>query len=449
MRQFFLVTLAVLFSGAASAADCVPQSEMAAIAQSFPQFSQYSSKEFCYDGGQDSHLIAGIEFMRGTQFARDMTKSPDELFSARFANNWWSYFTTRIHDFSIDSSCPKGVVAYVYSFGGNTMYACSGALTDQFTALDLASVFMHEARHIDGFPHMMCTHGPRQGLGGACDQRISDGGSYAVTVETYSQLSKYAQGIAPALKAYARSASVIYADEAFETAVKINRVDRFMVIGNDKNVYSLNQDGTKALVGQAPELGHVVMRAQHMILFPENLASRARWMFTRNDGELVSSAGNQADEYNALSASDRANYVDTHIGAQWNARVYKSKVRFDCDPSKPNTQEIALSEAPMSLIYVNGYDRAAKQTQLVAQSGKIYDLGCNGTTAFVRPSNTILDQKYKRIYKVGALTLGLTMDGNLRSISGSSSSAYSLGAGLDGQIHEIMPNQAVDFYSEK
>jgi len=447
--KMLIVSLALLFSGASYAANCVPQSEMQAIGQSFSQFSQYADKDYCFDGSQDSHLIAGIEFMRGTQFARDMAKSPDELFSGKFANDWWGYFTTRIHDFTIDSSCPKGVVAYVYSFGGNTMYACSGALTDQFTALDLASVFMHEARHIDGFPHIMCDRGPRQGLAGACDQRMSDTGSYSVTVETYAQLAKYAQGIAPALKAYARSASVVYADEAFEEPVKINRADRFMVVANDKSIYALNQDGSKALTGQAPELGHVVMRAQHMILFPENTASRARWMFARNDGELSTSAGNQADEYNALSAGDRSNYVDTHIGAQWNARVYKSKVRFDCDPHAANTQEITLPEAPQSLIYLSGYDRSAKQTQLVAQSGKIYDLGCNGTTAFLRASSTTLDQKYKRIYKVGALTLGLTMDGNLRSINGASSTAFSLGAGLDGQIHEIMPNQAVDFYSER
>lgn len=434
---------------AAQAADCVPQSEMAEIAKGFPQFQQYANKDFCFDGGQDSHLIAGIEFMRGTQFSPNMVRSGDELFSARFAGNWWTYFTGRIDSFEIDDSCPKGVVAYVYAFGGKTMYACSGALTDQFTALDLASVFMHEARHIDGFPHMMCSHGPRQGLQGACDRRISDGGSYAVTVETYAQLSKYAQGIHPALKAYARSASVIYADEAFEETVRITRTARFMVITKDRNIHTLNLDGSHQVVGQAPELGHVVMRSQHMIFFPDNTASRARWLFARNEGELTSSAGNQADEYNALSAGDRASMVDVHVGAQWNARVYKTKVRFDCDPNRPNTQELAISDTPVGLLYVNGYDRASKSAQLMTESGKVYDLGCNGTSAFLRASSTTLDLQYKSLYKVGSLTLGVTPDGNLREISGSTSRPYSLGRGLDGQVHEIMPNQAVDFYSER
>jgi hypothetical protein len=443
------LALVAVNAHAASKASCIPQSEMAQIAKSFPQFDKYANKDFCLDDSQDSHLLAGIEFMRGTQFDTNMIRSQDELFSGKFMNDWWGYFTGRIEEFQIDDSCPKGVVAYVYAFGGKTMYACSGALTNQFSPLDLASVFMHEARHIDGFPHIMCDRGPRKGLQGACDQRMSDEGSYSVTVETYAQLARYATGIHPALKAYARSASVIYADEAFEEPVKINRTNRFMVITNDRNIRTLNLDGTTAIVGQAPELGHIVMRSQHMILFPDNTANKARWMYARNEGELTTSAGNQADEYNALSPSDRSNMVDVHIGAQWNARVYKNKVRFDCDPHAPNTQELALSDAPVGLVYLSGYDRAATQTQLMTASGTIYDLGCNGTTAFLKASSTKLDQKYRRVYKVGSLTLGVTQDGNLRSINGSTSTAYSLGAGIDGQVREIMPNQAVEFYSEK
>ena len=147
------------------------------------------------------------------------------------------------------------------------------------------------------------------------------GGSYAVTVETYAQLAKYAEGIHPALKAYARSASVIYADEAFEQSVRITRVERFMVMTNDRNIYTLNQDGSKALVGQAPELGHVVMRAQHMILFPDNVNNRARWMYARNEGELPTSAGNQADEYNRLSPADRPTMVDVAAAAGVSGRA--------------------------------------------------------------------------------------------------------------------------------
>lgn len=450
MKFLSALVVTLLFSLSAQAADCVSQSEMKEIAKSFPQFSKFANSDYCFDGGEDSHLIAGIVFMRKTAFQDPMNRSDDELFSGKFASSWWNYFIGRINNFEVDNTCPKGVIAYVYAFGGRTMYACSAALTDQFTAMDLASVFMHEARHLDGFPHMMCTHGPREGLQGACDNRISDGGSYAVTVETYAQLSKYANDIHPALKAYARSASVIYADEAFEQEVRIKRTARFMVMTKDRSMYTLNLDGTREKVGTAPELGRIVMRGQHMILFPEDTSSKARFMFARSEGEIGSTAGNQADEYNALSPVERTNMVDVHIGAQWNARVYKNKVLFDCDPRSPNSQELALNDLPLGLIYATGYDRAAKQAQLMTVSGKIYDLGCSSSKkAFLKPSDTTLDQAYKSLYKVGSLTLGLTAEGSLREISGSSSRPFSLGAGLDGQVHEILPNQSVSFFGER
>jgi len=432
-----------------NAAECVARSEMQEIARTFTQYSNLANSDYCYDGSETSHLIAGLVFMRKTQYRNPMDRSRDELFSGKFANSWWNYFIGRINTFEIDSSCPKGVIAYVYSFGGRTMYACSAALTDNFTALDLASVFMHEARHIDGFPHITCTKGPRQGLNGACDVRISDGGSYAVSVETYAQLSKYALDIHPALKAYARSAAVIYADEAFENTVRIERSERFAVIAKDKSIQAVNLNGNLERLGFAPELGKVVMRGQHMILFPDDTSSRARFVFLRGEGEIASLAGNQAVEYNALSPSERPSMVDVHIGAQWTARIYKTKARLDCDPRAANTQELALTDTPVGMIYPNGYDRAAKTAQLMGESGRVYDVGCNGKRAFVQPSAISLDQKYKSLYKVGALTLGLTSDGFVREISGSTSKPFSLGRSLDGQIHEIMPNQAMDFFAER
>lgn len=450
MKVLSALFLTLLLTPAlAKAETCVPKAEMQEIAKSFSQYASLANSDYCYDGSQTSHLIAGLVFMRQTQYKNPMDKSRDDLFSGKFAASWWNYFIGRINEFEIDDSCPKGVVAYVYAFGGRTMYACSAALTDNFTALDLASVFMHEARHIDGFPHMTCTHGPRQGLQGACDTRISDGGSYAVTVETYSQLSKYAEGIHPALKAYARSASVIYADEAFEQAVRIERAERFAVIAKDKSIHAVNQNGTTERLGNAPELGRIVMRGQHVIIVPDDVNSRARFMFLRGEGEIASLAGNQAEEYNALPPAERATLVDMHIGAQWNTRVYKTKAKFDCDPRSPNSQEVALKETPVGLVYPNGYDRAAKVAHLVMDSGKVMEVGCNGNQAFVRDSSVRLDQKYKSLYKVGSVTLGLTLDGFVREISGSSSKAYTLGRGLDGNIHEIMPNQAVDFFAER
>lgn len=435
-----------LFSGLAHAKECVPQAEMAEIAKHFTQFSDLAKGEYCFDGSQTSHLIAGIAFMRKTRYS-PMERSKDELFSGKFADNWYDYFIGRISDFQIDESCPKGVIAYVYIFGGQTMYVCSAALTDNFTALDRASVFMHEARHIDGFPHATCSHGPRRGLRGACDNRISEGGSYAVTVETYAQLSRFAEGIHPAMRAYARSSAVLYADEAFESPVRINRSSQFLVMTKDKRFHTVKADGAVKALGSSPFLGRVVMRGQHMVLFPEDRNQTSRFVFARGEGELPQTAGDIAGEYNAQTPAERANLVDVHIGAQWNARVYKDKVRLACSTSNNSSTDLPLAEAPVGLIFPGGYDRAAVTTQLMMESGQVLDVSCAGGQASVRPSSVALDRKYSAVHKLGNLVLGVTTDGFLREIQGNTSRAFSLGK-LDGQVHTLVPNQAVEFFGE-
>lgn len=445
-----LVVLSLVFAsiGTAAAEECISQAEMQEISQHFTQFRHLANKEYCYDGSHEAHLIAGLMFMRKTQFDPKMGKSRDDLFSGRFASSWYNYFIGRINEVVIDKDCPKGVAAYVYAWGGKTMYACTMMLSENYTALDRASVFMHEARHIDGHPHTTCRSGPREGLQGACDTRIADGGSYAVTVETYAQLARYAMGIHPALKSYARSSAVIYADETFVNPVTVDRSQQFLLMAKDRTFYLLKNDGSTTALGSAPSLGQIVMRSHHMILFPDDKNLTARFLFARNEGEIAQQAGDQATEYNGQTPAERANFVDLHVGAQWNAQVFKDKVRFACNPRAHTKEELSTKgDAPVGLVYPNGIDRAAKTVQLVMASGKLMDMGCSGTSAFLRGSAMTLDQKYKSIYKVGGLALGLTSEGMLREIQGNSSRPFSLGK-LDGQIHEIAPNQSFSFFDE-
>lgn len=445
MKLFTILAL-LLFAAPAMAEECISKEEMQEIAGHFTQFRHLADKEYCYTDSHESHLIAGLMFMRKTQFNMPMDRSKDDLFSGRFASSWYNYFIGRINDMEIDQNCPKGVAAYVYAFGGKTMYVCTMMLSSNYTALDRASVFMHEARHIDGYPHVTCRTGARAGLQGACDNRMSDGGSYAVSVETYAQLAKYALGIHPALKAYARSSAIVYADEAFETKVRIDRTQQFVVMDQAKNFHLLRADGSSQPLGQSPLLGKIVMRGQHMTLIPDDVNEKARFVFARNEGVINQEAGELAAEYNGQTPAQRATLVDLHIAAQWNARVYQDKVKFACDPRSKDVKEISIKgEVPVGMIYLNGYDRAATMAHLMMQSGRLYDIGCSSKSSpTLAPSSTSLDQVYKSLYKVGDLTLGLTMNGELRQVVGSSSRPFDV-KGI-GAVREIAPNQTIDFF---
>ncbi|MDG0816256.1 hypothetical protein [Bdellovibrio svalbardensis] len=446
--KILLVALGLFLGSIGSSAfagDCVSQKEMAEIASNFSQFKKLSGKEYCYDGSQTSNLIATIMYMRKTAFAQDMKPSSDELFSGRFAQSWYNYFIGRINDLNVQSSCPKGVGAYVYGFG-NTMYVCPMMLTDSFSSLDRASVFMHEARHIDGYPHITCSRGARKNLQGACDSRISDGGSYAVTVETYAQLAKYATDLHPALRAYAMASAVTYADEAFETPTRVNRQENLLLMAESRDLYLMDIGNAFRMKsqGQTPALGHIVPRAQHMILFPDDKSQTARYLFTKNAGEISQAAGDAVVEYNSKSPEERSRLVDLHIAAQWNAKIYTDRVTLACDPRSPSTSDLSFNGAtPVGILYINGYTRTADINYVMTSTGTVYEFGCQNGRALLRPSSVKMDQKYKRIHKVGNTMMALTQDGYLYQINGSQASPVK--TDIDGQIHEIAPRQSYQF----
>lgn len=432
------------------AADCISLADMKEIAAKFPQFNNLASKEYCYDNSDTSRLLAGIMFMRDTKFAANMPASKDEVFSGKFASNWWNYFTGRIKKFSVQKNCPKGAGAFVMpTFGDKTMFVCPLMLSDAFSALDSASVYMHEARHIDGFPHTTCTNGPRKGLQGACDDRITDGGSYAVTVETYAQIARYSENVHPAMKVYSKASALIYAFEAFEYPVKINFTPDFLVLTQNRQFHQMTTDGATKIttLGSAPHLGQIMIRKDFYVLFPDDKNLPASYVFTKDEGELKQTPGADAVEYNGQTPAEKAKLVGIHYGGMWSARVTLDKVRFVCDPygSAAKVEQTISGGTPVAILYPNGYDKLSLVAHLQLDNGAIVEFGCDAKKApYMKPSALKYDQLYKRIYKAGATTLGLTFDGFLFSIQNGVSTPFQ--TPLDGQIHELIANKTYTFF---
>lgn len=401
-------------------ANCISASEMTQIARDFTQFSNLAGKEYCADNSPTSYLIGGIYYMRKTQFSQPMVNSPDELFSGKFSGNWYKYFTNLIHTLTVESSCPVGAVAFVYGFyHENTMHVCPMALTGAFTPLDLASVFMHEARHIDGFAHVTCSQGPRAGLQGACDKKISDAGSYAVSVETYAQLGKYGKDIHPAYRAIAQASSLIYAAEAFQVPVRINREEAFVALTADKKLYQFGSDLKAATqIGQTENSGHIIKSKLGLVLLPENKSQLMVRFFQTGETQTMDI------EYNKLSAAARANVVDYYFGWTWNARIDKNKVTFFCDKRQKPTvsSEVAISGEALAVVYPEGYAPDKNYAYVTTTNGMVKiscpTLGGQGQVAAA--NNVQLDADIKRVHKANVTTIGLTNTGELVNLSNNS-----------------------------
>ena len=224
-----------------------------------------------------------------------------------------------------------------------------------------------------------------------------------------------------------------------------------MVLTKDKELHGISLATRNARnkiesLGQASALGRIVMRAQHMVLFPEDKTLPAKHMFTKNVGEINQSPGDAFTEYNAQTPAQRSELVDFHSGAQWNAKVYKNNIKFSCDPRAATTSELAFNgPQAVTILHVNGYDRVARTQYVLTTTGALYEFGCTEQlTSFLRPSLQKVDQEYSRIHKVGSSLIGLTKDGKLRKLNGASSTALS--TALDGQIFEIAPREVFSFF---
>lgn len=395
---------------------CIPADDMTQIAKDFKQFASLSGKEFCHDGSQQAYLLAGIHYIRKVQFNQPMTNSKDELFRGTFAGDWYKYTTNLVKTFAIESSCPVGVIAFVYGFfHQNTMHVCPAALTNAFTPLDLASVFMHEARHIEGYPHVTCSQGPRAGLNGACDKKISDAGSYAVTVETYAQLGQYGKDIHPAYRALAQASSFIYAAEAFQTPVQINKEEAFLALTLDRELYQIDSSLKSAqLIGTTANFGQFAKSKMGLVFVPENKELPMARIFPT--GETSPMSG----EYNENVAT-RANVVDYYFAWTWNARIEKNKVKFFCDKRENPTQanEVQVSGA-LSVVYPEGYT-PDKNYAYVKTSNGVVKISCEGKVGKVVAANNItVDADVKRIQKANSTLIALTNDGELLDLSANS-----------------------------
>jgi len=397
---------------------CISASDMTEIAKYFSQFKNLSGKEYCNDESQTAYLLAGLNYIRKVQFSESMVNSPDELFTGKFAKDWFGYFTKRINKIQVETNCPTGVIAFVYGgfMADSTMHACPMALTNAFTALDLASVFLHEARHLDGFPHVMCSEGPRAGLQGACDKKISDGGSYAVTVETYTQLGQYGKDINPAFRAIAQASALIYGAEAFQQKVKINTEEAFLALTSDKKIYKIDSNLTKApqVLGATSDLGHFIKSKMGLVIMPNDKNKQMVRVFPTGETQSM------ANEYNTSSVSDRQNVVDYYFAWTWNARIEKNKVRFFCDKREKPTQSVDVSFPAnvdaQAIIYTEGYT-PNQNYALVTTSQGLYKISCESGKGQIAAAQNRIDADILRVHKANNVTLALTKTGEVLNLS--------------------------------
>ncbi len=284
-------------------------------------------------------------------------KLSDEPLVERYNQNilgtdFWGYLTKRIQTIKEvsgdDPECASGALAHVdQDAEPNTALVCPQFFDKAYSEYERATVLLHEARHTEGFPHVMCMAGSKVGRSGGCDERIEDRGAYAVNTEATAKTVLRGLNVSEAERKKLRTHLLTYLDSFNEPVGKI---------GNEA-IYLVSQDGKKAYFFDG-----VSLRPTRLIS-DTRLVSRSLSLIAvpldKNDGygvdafnKNLSPSVTEGDcilSYNKLPVKDRRPLIEIVVDRQYSACIYENSIMGKITPEGGEDSRVQLPAAIQSI----------------------------------------------------------------------------------------------------
>ncbi|GEM_PF-4349594 len=204
-----LFSLVLIFGGvsqstAVTRENCLPAQEVTRILSelNFDGANRWSTDEVCNPEKLTYKTIQALIFIKNLELSEG---SNSQLYPNLLGKNPWKFFTSRINEIKFPKNCQAGVLAYVNLLEKNTAHICQQLVNSEVSSF--AATLLHEARHADGFSHVMCTHGDLAGTIGGCDLKLEEAGSYGLEIEWGLKLAK-SDKVGKIVRDQSRSSSV-------------------------------------------------------------------------------------------------------------------------------------------------------------------------------------------------------------------------------------------------
>ena len=128
-----------------------------------------------------------------------MTELPYKFFA--------DHVETIVFELADSNACSDGnAAAFVRRGEGKVMHICPASSASDL--LYMATILIHESRHVDGFPHQLCDHGRWAGvMFRGCDPSYEFKGAYGIETEFNIRLAR-TETIAPEMREGARGLAV-------------------------------------------------------------------------------------------------------------------------------------------------------------------------------------------------------------------------------------------------
>lgn len=262
------------------------------------------------------------------------------------------YFTDRIEVIHFDpadsSPCADGnAAAYVRHGEGKIMHICP--VSKDSDLLYMVTILIHEARHVEGYGHVTCSHGRWAGqFFGGCDPNYEYRGAYAVETEFNIRLSR-TNGIPPEIRESARGLAV----ETF--------LDNFDVgpFGVRKGLITERADGQIGFFdGTTTEPLFTIEHPDDLVIMRANLATvydltNGSVKSYLNDKAKVETGGIYATNFRAFDPTVRKDMRDIlYLGP---ASCFLTAKHVRCDKGAKTSEFDITKIKPRNLVVIAEY----------------------------------------------------------------------------------------------
>jgi hypothetical protein len=424
----------VAFSSFANDNSCISHKDLSEIANHFDQFDQFisaGSEQYCSaDMGEKWFKIAqSLVLLKNISPNEPTVDAADALtLQAITEKDWWAYFLKRARSFSIRTRCQTGVVAYVQPFFGRGNINLCDLFFEQNISSQ-ASTMMHEVRHFDGHRHVTCTQGNEQGTRGACDDEITDRGSYAISVQTLVGFAR-SKDISETEKPRLEAEAVYMAFNKFNRVPKV-KIENSIVLSNEQGeVYSWTPGGELDFIKDLTQPAVIVSNGRNLNVFPTDkneTAYRADSVL----GAKLQNFGLYINHYNSESVADRQKYKTiSYFGT--GGLLKGNELITICNGRTGEFGNVDLSERGefVGIVSMTNGDASDSQSSfLLGEDGTMIGYRCNSNTSskvtFVE-SKLKLDQaqlEVSSIFGMGGKNYALTKSGELKELAVGTTSA--------------------------
>lgn len=304
------VTLFLTFTASAQSTTCINHDDLAEIGQTYSQVEKFvgNKAEYCEQdlGSNWLNIISSLVTLKNTQPNEPKTDQADALtYKAISERNWWTYFTNRAKRFTVKKSCQKDVVAYVIPiWGDGKIHLCPPFFKQNVSSQ--ASIMMHEVRHFDGHGHVTCTRGSGINNAGACDDEITRGGSYAVSVQTLVGLAR-SKETTKEERPFLESEALYMAFNKFNTLPQLKLTKSILLSNRSGEVYKWTPGGEATLINSLKEPALIYNSFNNITVYPLD-ASVDAYRIGQKLSTKIENPGLFAKHYNEESPSEREKY---------------------------------------------------------------------------------------------------------------------------------------------